>query len=271
VLKAGWLLAAVLGVGCAAQAQQTPETFRWVDFHADADQSVVTWVTRALSAEKWTAIREIGVDYDAALVVTVDRPSPQASTATDTFSVWSVSLTNKMVTPLAKGANLRLLDWMQFAASGPRELAALYDDCRECNATTSFTAFYYDVRSHGWSARWMRGAQAAPLGAAQAPAGVTVTNVYALLADPNGHEMLATWNHFDYGKTKPAEDYLYEYDADPYTRLDRTQLIANKEAEALKLRLCRATDGISNVKSGQDSDVCRETLGTGDARRKGRR
>lgn len=264
------MLGVLLGVACGARAQQAPETFRWIDFHAPADQDVVTWVTRALEAEKWTAIREIGVQYDAALVVTTERPSPQATASTDTFSVWSVSLTNKMVTPLVKGVNLRLLDWMLFAPGRPRELGALYDDCRECNASTSFTAFYYDIRVHGWNARWLRGAQAAPLGAAHPPVGVAVTNVYALLADANGHQMLATWSHFDYGKTKDAEDFLYEYDADPYSRLDRTQLIANKEAEALKLRLCKATDAVGDLKSGQDSELCQETLGTGSARRKGR-
>lgn len=251
-------------------AQQVPEAFHWVDFHTDADQSVVIWVTRALATEKWTAIREIGVQYDAALVITTDRPTPQSSTSADSFSVWSVSLTNHAVTSLVHGVNLRLLDWMLFTASGPRELGALYDDCRECNATTSFTAFYYDIRVHGWSARWLRGAQAALLGAAHPPAGVTVTNVYALLADPNGHEMLATWSHFDYGKEKPAEDYLYEYDADPWSRLDRTQLIANKEADALKLRLCRATDAIGDIKKGQDSELCQDTLNGGATRRKGR-
>ncbi|MDR3739325.1 MAG: hypothetical protein P4L40_09930 [Terracidiphilus sp.] len=269
-LRAGLLLGALLGLVFSARAQQAPETFRWVNFHSADDQSVVVWVSRSLEAEKWTAIREIGVQYDAALVVTTDRPTPQSPTSTDTFSVWSVSLTNHAVTSLAQGVNLRLLDWMLFSAGGPRELGALYEDCRECNATTSFTAFYYDIRVHGWSARWLRGAQAALLGAAHPPAGVAVTNVYALLADPNGHEMLATWSHFDYGKEKPVEDFLYEYDADPYTRLDRTQLIANKEAEALKLRLCRATDAISDVKGGQDSELCQETLSGGAARHKGR-
>lgn len=261
----------IVAWACAARAQQAPETFRWIDFHAASDQDIVTWVTRALEAEKWTAIREIGVQYDAALVVTVNRATPQSPVSTDTFSVWSVSLTNKLVTPLVKGVNLRLLDWTLFATGRPRELAALFDDCRECNPTTSLTAFYYDIRSHGWSARWMRGAQAAPLAAAHPPVGVTVTSVYALLADADGHQMLATWSHFDYGKAKDPEDFLYEYDADPYSRLDRTQLIANKPADALKLRLCRATDAVGDLKSGQDSDLCQELLGTATGHRKPRR
>jgi len=39
--------------------------FRWVDFHSSEDQSIVIWVTRSMQVEKWTAIREIGVLYDA--------------------------------------------------------------------------------------------------------------------------------------------------------------------------------------------------------------
>ncbi|HVZ84302.1 MAG TPA: hypothetical protein VG893_11565 [Terracidiphilus sp.] len=241
-------------------AQQAPDTFRWIDFHAPADQDIVVWVTRSLATEKWTAIREIGVEYDAALVVTAQRAGPQAQPSTDTFNVWSVSLTNHTVTPLLHGVNLRFLDWMLFAVGAPRELGALYDDCRECNASTYFTAFYYDIRIHGWSARWMRGQQAVPLASASAPAGVTVTNVYALLADPNGHELLATWNHFDYGAQKPAEDYLYQYDVDPWSRVDRTQLLANKEVDEMKHRLCLATDVVSGLEHGQDSVLCQETL-----------
>ncbi len=247
-------------VSAPAHAQTAPEAFRWIDFHAPTDQDIIIWVSRSLEAEKWTAIREIGVEYDAALVVTTLRATPQSQPAADTFSIWSVSLTNHSVTPLLKGVNLRFLDWMLFAAGAPRELGALYDDCRECNASTYFTAFYYDIRSHGWSARWMRGAQAAPLSSANAPAGVTVTQVYALLADPNVHELRATWSHFDYGTQKPAEDYLYQYDADPWSRIDRTQLLANKDAEAMKRRLCLATDVVSGLERGQDSALCQGML-----------
>ena len=71
-----FVLMAVFGTAVSLQAQES--TLRWVDFHSQKDQSVITWVTRALDAEKWTAIREIGVKYDAALVVTTWRPTPQS-------------------------------------------------------------------------------------------------------------------------------------------------------------------------------------------------
>jgi hypothetical protein len=247
-------IASVLGL--PAPAQQAPNDFRWIDFHSPADQDTVVWVERSLDAEKWTAIREIGVQFDAALVVTTLRATPQSITSTDTFSVWSVSLTNRSVIALLKGVNLRLLDWMLFAQGQPRELGALYDDCHECNASTYFTAFYYDIRQHGWATRWMRGAQSIPISTSNAPPGVKLARVYAVLADPNGHEFVATWNHFDYGDQKPGEDFVYQYDVDPWNGLDRTEILNGKDADAMKRRLCLATDTVSGLAHGQDSILC---------------
>jgi len=212
------LLVALVATGLALPTplpgQQSPENFHWVDFHSKQDQDVVVWVARSLDPEKWTAIREIGVEYDAALVVTALRKTPQTPPALDSFSVWSVSLTNHSVNLLLSGTNLRLLDWMLFAIGRPRDLGALYDDCNECDASTYLTAFYYDITQHSWAARWMRGKQAIPLSSASVPQDVTVSEAYAVLADPNGHEIVSTWNHFDHGKLKDPEDYIYQYDVD---------------------------------------------------------
>ena len=69
--------------------KQTSGAFRWIDFHSPQDQNIVVWITRSLQVEKWTAIREIGVMYDAALVVTADRESPQSSPSDNSFTVWN--------------------------------------------------------------------------------------------------------------------------------------------------------------------------------------
>ena len=47
------LIAAVLFAAAQACAQQTPENFRWIDFHgpSGADHDIVTWVTRSLALE----------------------------------------------------------------------------------------------------------------------------------------------------------------------------------------------------------------------------
>jgi hypothetical protein len=261
------LLATVLAAATSLCAQQAPESFRWIDFHSAQDQKdkdVVVWVTRSLEPEKWTAIREIGVEYDAALVVTTLRATPQSAVNADTFTVWSVSLTNHLLTPLLKGVNLRLLDWMLFAEGRDRELGALYDDCTECNAATFFTAFHYDGAQHMWAARWMRGGQAVPIWNAKPPDGVALTQVYAGLAEPDGRELVGTWNHFDYGKQKDPEDFVYRYDLDPFSSLERTQLLSGKEAEAMKLRLCAghgaaAGQGLGlGLARGQESPLCQQ-------------
>jgi hypothetical protein len=254
------LLAAALDPATALLAQQSPDNFRWIDFHSKQDQDSVVWVTRSLDPEKWTAIREIGVEYDAALVVTTVRKTPQTPPALDSFSVWSASLTNHSITLLLTGTNLRLLDWMLFAVGRPRDLGALYDDCNECDASTFLTAFYYDVRSHNWAARWMRGNQAIPLSSASALQGVTSAQAYAVLADPNGHEIVGAWNHLDYGKEKVPEDYVYQYDVDPSNDLERTQLLSGKNAEAMKRRICVGSDAISGLARGQDSPLCQSKI-----------
>ncbi len=252
----GCLIAAVLAAPLCAQ--QDP--FRWMDFHSPKDQDVIVWVTRALDSEKWTAIREIGVQYDAALVVTTQRPTPQSPADADTFAVWSVSLTNHAVTSLLKGVHLRWLDWMHFAAGAPPEPAALYDDCNECQASTFLTAFHFDPSQHAFAARWMRGGQAAPIWSTNVLTGAVWTQVYAVMAEANGRELLSTWNRFDYGKQKPVEEYIYLYDVDPFSGLERTQRLNGKQADAIKQRLCRAQDAIPGLARGQDSPLCQQMV-----------
>jgi hypothetical protein len=262
-----WFLvvAAMLCVAIHAGAQ---ESFRWVNFHPDdtgasKDQDIVVWVTRALVGEKWTAIREIGVMYDAALVVTTERATPDGSPAADTFHIWSVSLKSHLVTSVLKGVNLRWLEPIQFAPGVARELAVLYDDCSECAATTYFTALYYDATQHTFTARWMRGAQTVPVWTTAAPQGVTEGQVYAVLPEPDGGEFLGTWSHFDFGGQKPAQDYVFRYDRDPLRGLERMQSLSGKEAEAMKDRLCGAQVQAGGLMRGQESEMCQQRLHPG--------
>jgi len=260
------LIAAVLFAAAQACAQQTPENFRWIDFHgpSGADHDIVTWVTRSLVVEDWTAIREIGVEYDAALVITTKRAIPQSPPETDSFTVWSASLTTHDRTPLLRGTNLRLLDWLLVADGQPREMGALYDDCRECAATTFFTAFHYDFSQHMWAARWRRGSQTAPVWSANLAPGLDLTQVYALLTEPNGRQWMGTWNHIDRGlsdrgKAK-SEDSLFRYDLDPFSNLERTELLSGKEAELEKQRLCQAQAAAPELARGQDSLLCQQIV-----------
>ncbi len=250
-------------------AQQPTDTFRWVDFHSPQDQSIVVWVSRSLEVEKWSSIREIGVLYDAALAVTADRANPEASPGDDVFTVWSVSLTSHEIVPLLKGVNLRWFEREHFVDGGAEELTVLYDNCVQCAASTFFTAFHYDVARHMWTARWLRGGQGVLVWNSVPPgiAGMTLTQVYAMLGGANGVASLATWNHFDYGKQKRPSDTLFRYDVDSMTGLDRTIELTGQDAEAMELRLCRGQDTVQGLARGQDSDLCDQLLGKQPQRR----
>ncbi len=247
------LAMAVITFPCSAQA---PDTFHWADFHSQSDQNAVVWVTQALTGQKWTAIREIGIQYDAALVITTNRNSPQGTPNRDSFSIWSVSLTNRALTHLIDGTNLRLVDWLLLNVGQGRELGALYDDCTDCEATTYFTALHYDLRQHIWNARWLQGTKTIPVWTQKNPIGVTQTQLYAILAESNGHEVLGTWNRLDYGGAKPIQEFVYRYDVDPQTDGERNTLLSGRDEAAMKNRLCLGQDAVPELSRGLDSELC---------------
>ncbi|MGA2570564.1 MAG: hypothetical protein ABSF23_08605 [Terracidiphilus sp.] len=244
-------------------AQQTSGSFRWIDFHDAKDQNIVAWVTRSLQVENWTAIREIGVVYDAALVVTNNRSGPQAPPNADTFTVWNVSLTSHVVAPLITGVNLRWFDREHFSDDSPDEPTILYDNCRDCSASTYFTSFHYDVAHHMWAARWLRGGQGVLVWNATGPSpssGIAWTQLYAVMGGADGRAFLATWNHFEYGKIKPPSNTVFRYDVDPQTGQERTTDLTRDDAEEVELRICRGQDIVQGLARGQDSALCEQLL-----------
>ncbi len=257
------VLAAALAFAVPLGAQQTSGTFRWIDFHDPKDQNIVAWITRSLTVEKWTAIREIGVVYDAAMVVTSDRPGPQSAPGDDSFTIWNVSLTSHVVAPLLSGVNLRWFDWQHFQTDAPEELTVLYDNCHDCAASTYFTALYYELAHHMFAARWLRGGQGVLVWNATGPSaasGIDWTQVYAVMSEPDGRAFLCTWNHFEYGKLKPPSNTLFRYDLDPQTGMERTYELTRDEADAMELRLCRGQNTVQGLERGQDSQVCQQLL-----------
>ncbi len=239
---------------------QTSDSFRWIDFHASQDQNIVVWVTRALAVESWTALREIGVVYDAALVVTSDRANPQAPPGDGTFTVWSVSLTNHAVTRLVAGVHLRWFDRVRFADGTPQEWPVLYDNCVECQPNTYFTAFYYDLRTHAWAARWIRDGQGVAVWNADRPGSVQWTQLYAVMQAGEGHVALYTWNHFDHGKNSVPDDFMVRYDLDPFSDLERATQLTSKGTEQLRLQICSGQNGVQGLERGQDSELCQKML-----------
>jgi hypothetical protein len=260
---------AVLLCGLTGSAQQTSGVFRWIDFHSAGDQNIVAWVSRSLEVTKWTSIREIGVEYDAALVLTEERTNPQSAPGSGAFTVWSASLTSHVLAPLVTGANLRWFDPVRFADDASDEWPVLYDNCHDCQPNTFFTAFYYDVRSHTWSARWINGGHGAPVWNATHPAGTNWTQAFALLSNGEGHSTLYAWNHFDYAKPRPAEDYITRYDLDPFNHVERSAVTTaptpptpsvERQLAEYELQICRAETAPPGLARGQDSELCQNLL-----------
>ena len=255
------------------------EAFHWVDFHDTKDAPTVAWVTQALKAEHWTALREIGVQWDSAIVVTSERKTPQSTPPGDTYTIWSVSLAKHDVQPLLHAVKPRILNWTNFGGPYQQapELALVYEDCFGCDApSTFFTTLYYNFAAHAWRARWMRGDKAAAVWSTGAVEGVTQTQVYAVLTEPPARDVLITWNHFDDGKTKPAEDFVFQYSVDPSTGLEQTQALSGTHAQLMMPRLCmanpaQADPSMAELARGQDSDMCRALVEAQGKTRPGRR
>ena len=165
-------------------------------------------------------------------------------------------MANRALTHIVDGTNLRLSDWLLLNVGSPRELGVLYDDCSDCEATTYFTALHYDLRQHTFAARWLQGMKTIPVWTSKSPMGVSQTQVFAVMADSNGHEVLGTWNHLDYGKAKPAEDAVYRYDVDPQSDMERNQLLSGHDAANMKDHLCHGQDFVPGLSRGQDSTLC---------------
>ena len=252
-------IALALALVLPASAQDSTEKFRWMNFHSPKDQDIVAWVTRTLQVDDWTAIREIGVKYDAALVVTANRATPESLPADDGFTVWTVSLTSHVAAPLVSGVNLRIADWLRFEDDEPEDLTALYDNCRNCSTATYFTAFYYDLSHHQWAARWINNGQGAPVWNTAPPSSIAWSQVYAVMSE-GGHAQLCTWNHFDYGKGKDPEDVVYRYDRDPMTGLDRSAALSGKMRDDIELKMCGGQYNVQGLERGQDSPLCQQLV-----------
>ena len=111
----------------------------------------------------------------------------------------------------------------------------------------------------------MRGDQGAALWNAGVVAGVARTQIYGLLTEPPGRDVLATWSHYDYGKEKPAEDYVFEYSVDPASGLEQTQRLSGTHADEMEQRLCKADPGqidpsLAELAMGQGSEICRQLV-----------
>ncbi|HEY0759703.1 MAG TPA: hypothetical protein VGD59_10655 [Acidisarcina sp.] len=233
---------------------QVLDGFTWVDLKTDT--ATVASVTKALETEKYTALREIGLAGDQALVITATRSDPIAQPQGDRFTVYSIALKEAKVEPLLDGTQLRIVDWQRFYDYDSPELLATYDDCSSCQQTTFLTAFYIDRMTKRWRARWPRNVSGAPL---TTPA-TTGDSVYALFMNVDQRVVLDTWMSFpQQRRSRRGGEYLFEYRVDPVSDQGTSRPLSGRDAAAAKQRLCRGEEVVFGIAGGQSSPACHGT------------
>lgn len=232
---------------------QVIDGFAWVDQKTDAD--TVAKIITFLRNKPYTAIREIGIAGQQALVIATLRKDPTANPMNDTFTAYGVSLGDGSVEELLDGTNLRYIDWQKFYDYDTPELLATYDDCAQCKATTFLTAFYIDRKTRRWGARWRREIAGAPLYSAD-PA---KNYVYALLMNVDQRVVLDTWASYpEQKKSSRGGEYLFEYRIDPMSDQGTSRPLTGRDVLPVKQRLCKGEDVVFGIAGGQDSLACKD-------------
>jgi hypothetical protein len=239
---------------------QVLDNFAWVDLKTDTQ--TVAKVTQFLRDKPYTALREIGLVGQQALVITTLRKDPTAEPGNDTFTAYGISLRDGSVEELLDGTNLKYIDWQKFYADDTPELLATYDDCAQCKATTFFTAFYIDRKTKRWGARWRREIAGAPLYSADASS----EHIYALFINVDQRVVLDTWAATrtpspQQKKSARASEYLFEYRIDPMSDQGTSRPVTGRDMQPIKERLCKAQDVVYGIVGGQDSEACKTLLG----------
>jgi hypothetical protein len=255
-----WRLAsAILGIwlNCSLGLQaQVIDGFAWVDMKADT--KTVARVGYLLESKPYTAIREIGLVGEHALVIATLRKDSTANPLNDTFTAYDVSLHDGAVAELLDGTNLKYIDWQKFYDYDTPELVATYDDCAQCKATTFLTAFYIDRRTHRWGARWRREVAGAPLYSAD-PA---KDYVYALFMNVDQRVVLDTWVSYpEQKKSSRGGEFLFEYRIDVPSDQGTSRPLTGRDVLPVKQRLCAGQSVVFGIAGGQDSEACKDLMG----------
>ncbi|AXC14369.1 hypothetical protein ACPOL_5113 [Acidisarcina polymorpha] len=242
----------------SAVSAQVIDGFAWVDMKTDAQ--TVAKVTTFLSAKPYTALREIGVIGQQALVIATLRKDPTANPGNDVFTAYGVSLKDGSVEELLSGTSLKYIDWQKFYDYDTPELLATYDDCAQCKATTFLTAFYIDRKTKRWGARWRRQIAGAPIYSADTAG----DHVYALFMNVDQRVVLDTWTSYpEQKKSSRGGEYLFEYRIDPLSDQGTSRPVTGRDALPVKQRLCRGADVVFGIAGGQESAACKGFAGTG--------
>lgn len=266
-VRIGFATLLLVGIVISATADgQTPAGFHWVDFKRES--AIVQKVDQALRAEDYTAVREIGVSGDSALVMVIHREADQAVPEGDQWSVYNVSMKSGQVETLLVGYSLQIKGWISFRSQDEQDLGMVYLHCWECEPASLFTAFHYDPRD-GWRARWVNKENVKQPGITFRVTDVgdpytneDVDQVFAVLAPNDGVASVGTWYHSRDLATGKISEEAVRYSVDLSNGEDRLTVLTGAKAKEWELHLCRATDSWSGPATGQSSSACKRLLST---------
>lgn len=245
---------------------QVPDGFHWVDFRKEV--STVSNVEKALKAENYTAIREIGVRGDFALVMTVQREATQPTPLGDSWAVYNISTTDWSVHKLISGYNLEIKDWISFQSKDEQDLGVVYMDCWECEPASVFTALHYDART-GWRARWVNEKDPVRPGIAFLITDVgdpytdeDVDQIFAVVTPRGGAAAVGTWYHSRDLSSGKITESASRFDVDPRTGEDKSIVLTGPAALKWELQLCKAAVSPYGLSQGQSSRACKRVMST---------
>jgi hypothetical protein len=275
IARTAGLAVAILSLSmlCLGQQADVPPGFHWVDFKRGDD--AVAKVEKGLAREDYTAIREIGVSGDFALVFTSNRESGQSTPRGDGWSVYNISLKTGKSRLLLAGYKLEVGGWLRLQSSGMPDLAVSYLNCWECEAVSIFTALHCDPES-GWRARWRN--EKSPIlpgvGFLDTDVGDPYTNedvdqIFAVLA-PEGTATVGTWYHSRDLKTGKITSEVNRYFVDPKAGTDKSVTLRGAGVVPFEVRLCKGEYALPGLFQGQSSPSCKRVLSKSKGKAAGR-
>lgn len=241
---------------------QLPANFSWINI--ESDKKVMPIVRRALHDNSITAIREVGVQGNYALVMTASREDGSPTPDYDLWTIYNIALDSGKSRVMANGYGVKIQDWIPLSGN---ELAMTYYDCWECEAATLFTTIHF-VKGLGWQARWPNKSNetnsfkpgAVLLNADYGESEEEDRQIYAIVKQPNKSFAVGNWTQFRNDTTGKLEDDVERYFIDPATGQDRVERLTGKAAQDWERTLCTQSNILIQPSSGQDSRLCRAIL-----------
>jgi len=243
----------------ARMAGAESSSFHWVNL--ESDKTTMAHVHAALKGQSYSAIREVGIDRDFALIMTSNREADALDPDYDQWTVYNLNLATGKLRQILSGYGLHMWGWGGKDAS---ELQVTYYDCTECEAATIFTAFHQSSTG-GWTARWPNKDGDKP-GALIAVGDTGMSEdvddeqqVFAVLSEVMGPLVAGYWYHYRDTKTGKLHDELTRYSVDPMTGKEQNEKLAGTKVAAFEKALCNASTW-RTPNEGQDTPVCRMIL-----------